>query len=255
MQNLDLDAYFARINYTGSREPTADTLRNLHRSHMYAVPFENLDIHIKRPIVLETERIFDKIVNQGRGGFCYEQNGVFSAVLRQLGYDVTLMEARVSDENGNFKMPFDHLTLLVNLDERWLADVGFGDSFTEPLLFDEANAQIQGNNVFYVAHDAAQQGIFSHRDINGDWQGGYQFFLKPRQLDDFSGTCHFHQTSPDSHFTKGRVCSLATPTGRVTLRDNRLIFTENGEKSEQPIESETAFQAALQKYFGIKIPE
>src|SRR5688500_12747402 len=134
---MDIDAYLERINYRGPLEPTAETLRGLQVAHLLAVPFENLSIHAGEPIVLDDEALFDKVVARRRGGFCYELNGLFAALLRALGFEVEMLAAAVARSTGEFGRDFDHMTLLVNLKQRWIADVGFGDSFIEPLLLDE----------------------------------------------------------------------------------------------------------------------
>ncbi len=249
---MNIEAYFQRIGYHGPSDPALDTLRGLHRAHLLAVPFENLDIALKRPITLDENALFDKIVTRRRGGFCYEQNGLFAAVLRALGFAVTLMEARVRTVEGPFGIPFDHLTLLVPLDERWLVDVGFGDAFMEPLRLDDPEIQDRDGRLFRVQHDG-MQGIYSRRDEDGAWIDEYQFFFQPRRLADFSGACHYHQTSPESSFTRKRVCSLATPDGRVTLSDRRLITTRDGVRQEQALANEAEFDAALRVYFGIDL--
>lgn len=136
--DMDIAAYCARVDVSGPLPPTAATLRRLHHAHMLAVPFENLDIHWGRPIVLEEARLFEKLVTRRRGGFCYEHNGLFAVVLCELGFTVDLLEARVGENPWEDSLPWDHMTLLVTLEERWLADVGFGDGFREPLLLDEA---------------------------------------------------------------------------------------------------------------------
>src|SRR5215216_6410072 len=110
---MDIPAYLDRINYHGAIDPTAAALRELHRAHLLAVPFENLDIHLGRPIVLEQQALFAKIVTRRRGGFCYELNGLFALLLRDLGFDVTLLAAGVARADGSFGPEFDHLTLLV----------------------------------------------------------------------------------------------------------------------------------------------
>jgi N-hydroxyarylamine O-acetyltransferase len=227
-----------------------ETLRALHYAHLLSVPFENLDIHLKRPILLDERRLFDKLVSQRRGGFCYEQNGLFAAVLRQMGYDVTLLEARVQAQDWASGTPFDHLTLVVQMEERWLVDVGFGDSFLEPLRFDVETPQTQANGGFRVKHDGVE-GIHARQTPDGDWQDEYRFRLEAHDLQDFGVGCDYHQTSPNSHFTRQRVCSRATPQGRITLTDRRLIFTENGERREYAVEREAEFQRHLQTHFGI----
>src|SRR5215212_11481530 len=118
-----IDDYLRRIGYDGPREPSAVVLRELHVRHLLSIPFENLDIHWKRPIVVDVERFIDKIVRERRGGFCYELNGAFAALLRELGFDVQMLSGRVMSADGNFGPPFDHMALLVN--GQWIADVGF----------------------------------------------------------------------------------------------------------------------------------
>src|SRR6476661_9816152 len=110
----------------------AETLRHLHHAHMLSVPFENLDISLGRKIICQEEGFLRKIIERLRGGFCYELNGAFAALLRELGFRVTLLSARVPRENGGNAPEFDHLALRVDLEEPWLVDVGFGDSFLEP---------------------------------------------------------------------------------------------------------------------------
>src|SRR2546421_10050322 len=141
---MDIQAYLQRIDYTGPLVPSAKTLRLLQVAHLRTVPFENLSIHSGEPIVLDDDALFEKIVSRRRGGFCYELNGLFAALLRALGFDVAMLSAQVADAQGTFGPDFDHMTLLVNQDERWLADVGFGDSFSEPLLLDSRQEQGQG---------------------------------------------------------------------------------------------------------------
>jgi N-hydroxyarylamine O-acetyltransferase len=132
---MRVDAYLDRIGYHGSREPTAETLRQLQRAHLLAVPFDTLDILLGRPIVLSVPSFYDKIVSRRRGGFCYELNGLFGWLLEQLGFTVALLSARVlaTSEPGP---EFDHLVLLIETEESLIADVGFGDSFLEPLRLD-----------------------------------------------------------------------------------------------------------------------
>ena len=247
---MNLNAYFQRTGYDGPCEPSVDALRRLHRAHLLAIPFENLDIHLKRPILLDEARFFDKIVTHKRGGFCYEQNGLFAAVLREMGFDVTLLEARVGAREWEGSTAFDHMALLVTLDERWLVDVGFGESFIEPLRFDDPGEQVDERGTFRVAHDGFE-GVQARQTDNGDWHDEYRFRLVPRTLADFTPGLQHNQYSPKSHFTQQRVCSLATPTGRITLSDHRLIITENGHRTERDLESESEFQRLLHEKFGI----
>lgn len=249
---MNVPAYLQRLRYSGPITPTAETLQALHLAHLFAVPFENLDIHLGRPIVPDEAAFFRKIVTGQRGGFCYELNGLFAALLRALGFDVTLLSARVAREDGSFSQEFDHLTLLVQLEDRWLADVGFGDSFREPLRLDEPGEQVQAGGTYRLTSEG-EAWIYWSRNETGAWRPQYRFTLQPRQLDDFAEMCHYQQTSPESHFTQRRVCSLATPDGRITLSDFRLLITRHGRREEQEISDQAAYEAALRDYFGMTL--
>jgi N-hydroxyarylamine O-acetyltransferase len=249
---MNLSAYLQRLNYSGPLTPSAETLRALHQAHLLAVPFENLDIHLGRPIILDEAAFFDKIVERRRGGFCYELNGLFAALLRELGFEVTLLSARVAGENGNFGPEFDHLTLLVQLEERWLADVGFGEAFRRPLRLDEPGAQAQPGGMYRLTPDN-EAWIYWLLDEEKEWRAQYRFTLQPRPLADFAEMCHYQQSSPQSHFTQKRVCSLATPEGRVTLSNDRLIITRHGQRQERELASPAEQAAVLRHYFGVEL--
>lgn len=251
---MNLSAYLQRLNYAGPLEPTAVTLRALHQAHLLAIPFENLDIHLDRPIILDETAFFRKIVEQQRGGFCYELNGLFAALLRALGFEVTLLSARVANKNGGFGQEFDHLTLLVQLEERWLADVGFGESFREPLRLDEPGEQAQTGGTYRLTQEGKVWTYWQRSETKG-WQAQYCFTLQPRQLADFVEMCHYQQNSPQSHFTQKRVCSLATLDGRVTLSDSRLIITSHGQRQERDLTDQTEYEIALRDYFGIYLSD
>jgi N-hydroxyarylamine O-acetyltransferase len=248
---LNVRAYLERINYRGPLTPSAEALRALQVAHLLAVPFENLSIHAAQPIVLETEALFRKIVEERRGGFCYEANGLFAALLRELGFEVRMLSAGVASGEGGFGPDFDHMALMVDLEERWLVDVGFGDSFLEPLLLDERGEQAQGGRAYRIASEGAHL-ILMQRDGDGEWKPQYRFTLEPREYADYAEMCRYHQTSPQSHFTRGRICSLATPEGRVTLSEMRLIETTlEGERRERTLPNEEEYSVALRERFGI----
>ena len=248
---MDVDAYLERIGYRGPLAPTAETLRRLHVAHLLTVPFENLSIHANEPIVLDDESLCDKVVARGRGGFCYELNGLFAALLRNLGFRVEMLSAAVARREGGFGPEFDHMALLVTLEERWLADVGFGDSFVEPLLVDERAEQTQGARAFRIEEDGGGRLVLLRRDAGGAWEPQYRFGLEPHAYEDYAEMCRFHQTSPESHFTRARVCSRLTPEGRVTLSGSRLITTRGGERSERELVDEAECDAALLEHFRI----
>lgn len=249
---MDVRAYLDRIGYRGSLVATAGTLRALHRRHLLTVPFENLDIGLGREIVLDRKRFVEKIVSRHRGGFCYELNGAFAALLSALGFQVTLLSARVANEEGVTSREFDHLTLRVDLEEAWLADVGFGDNFLEPLRLASGIEQQDATGSFRLI-DAGERWRVERRAPDGSWRLQYDFSLQPRRLAEFAGMCHYHQTSPDSHFTRNRICSLATPDGRITLSGMRLIVSSNGRREEQTFATDADWRSALRQHFRITL--
>jgi len=250
---LDVTPYLHRICYSGSTDPTRATLRALHRAHMLAVPFENLNIAIGRTIVLDEHLLIHKIVQERRGGFCYELNGAFAALLRALGFSVTLLSARVARAQGDQGPEFDHLALRVDLEEPWLADVGFGDSFLEPLRLAPGIEQSDPAGNFRLS--SIGEGLRMEKaDASGEWLPQYSFLLHPRRLEEFEGMCRYHQTSPDSSFTQKSICSLAMPNGRITVSDMKLIITENGRREERALRSREERSATLKEKFGIAEP-
>jgi N-hydroxyarylamine O-acetyltransferase len=247
---MDVQAYLNRINYDGPLEPTAETLRQLHVTHLLTVPFENLSIHACEPIVLEDQALIQKIVNRRRGGFCYELNGLFAALLRALGFEVAMLSAQVADAEDTFSRDFDHMALMVAIEERWLADVGFGDSFVEPLLLDSRDAQVQGERAYRIVADDERL-IMQRAEKSGEWKAQYRFTLEPFQYADYAEMCEYHQTSPLSHFTKARICSRLTAQGRISLSDMRLIMSEGGERRESLASTQEEYEELLRKHFGI----
>jgi N-hydroxyarylamine O-acetyltransferase len=248
---LNVTAYLERIKYNGSLAPTAETLRDLQVAHLLAVPFENLSIHSKQPIILEDNALFAKIIEHRRGGFCYEVNGLFAALLRALGFKVEMLSAEVANAEGGFGLNFDHMTLMVSLDNRRVADVGFGDSFIEPLLLDERGEQKQGRRAYKIVPDNDYL-ILMQRENEDEWKVQYRFTLKPYEYADYSEMCCYHQTSPQSHFTQRRICSRATEEGRITLSEMRFITTsKNGGRQERILTNQTEYDAVLRDHFGI----
>lgn len=253
---MDITAYLKRIRYSGPVSPDVQSLHGLQRAHLLHVPFENLDIGLKRPIRLEEQALWDKIIIQRRGGFCYELNGLFSRLLAEIGFEVTHLNARVYNREGNLGIDFDHLALLVRIPGEtgcWLADVGFGDSFNEPLYFDGPEVQEQGLRAYRLEHK--QDGYLTwQRNYDGSWERQYFFDLEPHKYpEEYISACNYHQTSPLSSFTRGSLISRATPEGRVSLEDGWLILTRNGKRTERAVTSKSQYHALLEQYFGITL--
>ena len=248
------ERYLDRIGYKGHREPTAGVLRDLHRAHMLSVPFENLDIPAKRPIVLEADRLLHKVVELRRGGFCYELNGAFAWLLRSLGFDVKMLSARVARKDGSFSPEFDHMALEVRdaAGDCWLADVGFGDCFLDPLSLSRLSDSPQLGWTYRLITDELVYWL-QRKSNESDWATQYQFTRTPHQLEEFAPMCHFHQTSLESSFTQRRLCSLARSDGRITLENWRFITTKNAIKTEIGIAGEEDFRRLLLERFAVAL--
>ena len=245
MDGRQADAYLARIGAARPARPDPGSLRELQLRHLLTVPFENLSIHLGEPVVLEEAALLDKLVGRRRGGFCYELNGAFAALLSALGFRVTLLAARVHGA-ARLGPPFDHLALRVDAPEPWLADVGFGSFSHHPLRLDVRGEQADPAGTFRVTE--AGDG-----DLDVLWDGAPQYRVegRPRALRDFEPTCWWHQTSPKSSFTRGPVCSLLTADGRVTLSDRTLVRTVAGGRQERTLASDAEVLDAYRAWFGI----
>ena len=251
---MEVNACLERINYAKPVKPDAQTLYGLHLAHLLAVPFENLDIGLKRKIHISERAIYEKVVVNKRGGFCYELNGLFGWLLKQIGFDVTYLNARVFNSEGAPGIGFGHLALLVripNQHEIFLADVGFGDSFIEPLDFNNRDEQIQSLRA-YRLEQVLQEYVLWQKDYQGTWAKQYLFDLTPHNFpDEYEAGCHYHQTSPNSTFTKRNIISRVSKGGRITLEEDRLIVTVNGKRSERSLNSQDEYNALLKEFFGI----
>jgi N-hydroxyarylamine O-acetyltransferase len=247
-QLVDAAAYLARIHYEGSFEPSLATLRALHAAHLRTVPFEDIDVYLKRPVDLSTPALFEKIVRRNRGGFCYELNGLFAELLRELGFPVTLLNAQVSRKEAGFGPAFDHLALLVELERPWLADVGYPRSPLTPLALDTDQPQESDGVSYRLSREQDSRCLFQ-RTAEG-WVPEYRFDLQPRRIEDFVETCRFHESSPESPFYGWLGCTIVTHDGRVTLSDDKLVVRSNGIRTETAVVN-SEISSILASRFGI----
>lgn len=246
-----LAAYLGRLGFHRPPAPTRETLDLLVSRHLAAVPFENLDVHDRRPIRLETGALVDKIVQRQRGGFCFEVNEAFRALLAALGYRVRRIEGRVFVEaTQSYGAPFDHLALVVEIDDtQLLVDVGFGDNNRLPIAVpDGRHADISGQ---YRVRHASEAEMLVERVAGGAVRPLYCFTLAARELSAFEAMCQFHQSSPHSIFTKGLVCTLPTIEGRITLTQRRLTIVNAGARSEIAVRDDVHLNALLRQHFRI----
>ncbi|MET9815462.1 arylamine N-acetyltransferase [Streptomyces sp. NPDC006355] len=268
MESAQVDAYLRRLGVEHPAWPTVDVLRELHLCHLRTVPFENLSIHLGEEIVLEEERLLAKVVGARRGGFCYELNGAFGALLAALGYDVALLAARVYGDEERLGIPYDHLALRVRTVDGgdWLADVGFGAHSHLPLAFGERGEQEDPAGTFRIVeagpdaagvrggHDTVEA---ADLDVIRDGKPQYRLEVRPRVLGDFVAGAWWHSTSPVSHFTRSLVCSRVTEDGgRITLSGRRLTVTSvegEGARETRELGTDEEVLGAYRERFGIEL--
>ncbi len=250
---MEVADYLKRIRFEGNVNPDLSTLKKLHSLHMHNIPFENLDIHYGKPIVLDPVSLKNKIITNRKGGYCYELNGLFFALLTELGFKVSLISARVNSGIEAWGKEFDHMAIVVDLGDLYLADVGFGDSFSEPLKIEPETIQRISNKWYKILKHENDYFRLMKSEDGIEFTDEYLFSLKQRDVNKFEEMNKYHQTSPDSHFTKNKICSMATDNGRVTLSNTKLIITEGGNKSSLDIADEADFQNKLKEYFDIRI--
>jgi N-hydroxyarylamine O-acetyltransferase len=250
---FNIDAYFERINYKGGTSVSEDTLHDLHVSHTLNVPFENLDVFYKKPILLDVNALFQKIVRNRRGGYCFEMNGIFSYVLHKLGFNVTNLLARGTMDGINYTAK-THQALLVKIGERnWLADVGYGnEGIMAPLLLQENTDQNQFAHTYRIVRNP-KFGYDLHKKTDNKYNCLYAFTLEECLPMDFLMSNHFTATHPDSFFLKMRMCTMPTKKGRITLTDNYFKTTENGKVTETPVVNDNEFNTILNKYFKLEL--
>ncbi len=249
---IPVQPYLYRLRYSGSLQPTLDTLNALYRAHLVHIPFENLDTFLNQTIQLEPEALYLKLVLDRRGGLCYELNGLFGCLLTQLGFRVELLSAQVVRQDGSYGPEFDHLCLKVELDGNgWIADVGFGDHFVSPLKLKVTDPTPSAE--YRWERDPSNWTLL--RCQGGEWDPVYRLQLQPRQLSEFAPMSRFHQTSEDSLFTHSPLCTIAISSGRITLSKANLSIREGSHQSHDTLPTQTDYLSALSQYFGITLAD
>jgi N-hydroxyarylamine O-acetyltransferase len=253
---VDLDAYFARIGYDGPREPTLAVLRAITQKHPDAIPFENLDVLLGRGINLDPAAIDAKLITAGRGGYCYEQNGLLKRVLTAIGFDVTGLMARVLWMAP--ARPRSHMVLGVEIDgETWLADSGFGGCvLTAPLRLFSDDVQDSPNGQFRIVDRAPELGVerLVQATLSGTWTPLYQVAKGAWADLDYEQANFFTYTHPSSHFTWSMTVGRTTPTARYALKNNRLTHRDQtGALVEQRDLGVDELEATLRDVIGLPV--
>jgi len=204
------------------------------------------DLHLSK-------HLENKIINNRREGFCYELNALFYELLKQIGFDVKMIAARVYNLAGDLGQEYDHMALIVQLDKTYLVDVGFGASFYEPLLLELETIQKDVNHYFKIAeYDEGYLCLYWSED-GVNFTKKYLFALKERELSDFEPMCNYHQFSTESIFTQKMICTKTTENGRITLSDHKLITTIGNTKHEKLIMDEDELNKILEEKFDITL--
>jgi len=259
---VQLSAYLNRIRFAGTPRRDLETLRALHRAHQYAVPFENLDVQLRRPVVLDVAPSYDKIVNRGRGGWCYEMNGVMGWALGEIGFDVMRMSAGVMRTSDGDAQLGNHLCLLVSLDQPYLVDVGFGGTLAEPLPLrttrrDDAPYRLALDQVDDGYWRFGEQALSDLQETAAAPSEPFTFDFRAARADEalLAAKCEYQQTSPDSPFIQNLVVQRRTPDTHVSLRGRVLSISHASRVDKHVLSSAHELVASLHDHFDLDIPE
>ena len=247
---MELDAYFERIGFTGQPSVDLNTLINLQRQHLFSIPYENLDVQLGRLPDLDINRIYAKIVEQRRGGWCYEMNGMLQWALEQIGFDVmrisggVLRAERGDDALGN------HLVLCVQLEEPWIVDVGLGDGPIGPYPLKSHAAEQQG----FCYQLEQVEDYWRFRNHPASSAGSFDFYYRQADENLFVEKCHWLSTATDSPFVQNLVCQLAVPGGYDTQVGRVAKRITSAGKQEHLINSADELVESLLQRFGLDVP-
>jgi N-hydroxyarylamine O-acetyltransferase len=254
MEPLDLDAYFARIGYSGELRPTLPVLEKLHLAHATHIPFENLDILLGRPIRLDLASLQAKLVRSQRDGYCFEQNLLFATVLERIGFKVTMLAARVRYRATRI-LPRTHVLLRVDIDgNSWLADVGFGGAgLLGPIPLAPGEAQRQFAWTYQVVEEAGVRTLRSR--VGENWEDLYAFTLEPQHLPDLEMANYYVSTHPESRFVQTLAVQRASPDVRYALR-NREFIIDRGTAglTTRTVADDDEILRDLAEHFGLTFP-
>ncbi len=245
--------YLNRIKYLRKPQKDLNTLKILHERHVFNIPFENLDVQHKIEIRLEKSHLFKKVIENYRGGFCYELNYLFWFLLTDLGFDAYIISAQIFD-GEKIGPEYDHMALIINLNgKNWLADVGFGDLFVKPLNIEVGEEQFDGRNYFVIKNWDKKTFLLSMSKNRIDYEKKYLFKIDKKEVEDFSEQCYFKQYSPSSYFVKNKVITLPIENGRKTIFNSKYIVKNNENKTELMIETIKEEKKILKNEFDIQV--
>ena len=250
-----LRRYLVRIGYAGPVEPTLEVLRALQAAHIAAIPFEAFDALVEGGVDIDPAAIEAKLVDAGRGGYCFEQNGLFLRVLRAVGFDAEGLLGRVRwmRPPGAPPTPRSHMVLRVRIEGRpWLADVGFGSAVPPaPLAMDSEAPQPTAHETYRVVRRGDRWSV--RIAIEGEWLPVYTIDDAVPPAIDYTVANWYTSTHPDSHFRHQLIAARTTPAARYALRDNRLTIRRADGSTERRYLTADAIEAALAELFGLPV--
>jgi N-hydroxyarylamine O-acetyltransferase len=252
---VDLDAYFARIGYDGPREASLETLRAIHALHPAAIAFENLDPLMRRPVRIDPDSIQQKLIQGGRGGYCYELNGLLGHVLRALGFAVTGLSARALFGHQLASTPRTHMVLrVVTQDGPYIADTGFGSrTLSAPLSLEREGEQVTPHGAFRLVRVGTH--LEEQALIDGEWRSLYRFSLEEQTHEDYQVCNWYHSTYPQSPFTNRLMVSRFDGTRRLGLfNDQFAIHHPDGHTDRRTLRGPGEIAVVLEKEFAIVLP-
>jgi N-hydroxyarylamine O-acetyltransferase len=249
---VELAAYLERIGFTDEARPDVATLAALHRAHLLAISYENLDVQFGRPLTIDPEAAFEKIVGRGRGGWCYEMNGLFGAALEAVGFNVTRLAGAVRRDLMGDVMVGNHLVLKVELDEPWIADVGFGDGPLDPFPLREGPVRAGG---FDHRLERLPDGWWRFHNHAYGGAPSFDFAEQPADPDVLAERCQWLQTAPESPFVLNATAQRHRPDEILVLRGRLLRHVRPEGFEERLIRSADEFAQVLVGDFALDVPE
>jgi N-hydroxyarylamine O-acetyltransferase len=252
MPALNLEYYFDRIGFRGVAAPDLPTLRALHVAHNATLPFENLDVQLRQPVSLDPEAIYDKLVRRRRGGWCYEQNGLIGWALTQIGFDVTRLSAGVMRESMGDEQLGGHLCLLVQLEQPWLVDVGFGGSLAQPLPL------VRGNRLdtpYRIELSEIDSGYWRFTEQAHSEPFSFDFQAVPADERLLDTKCIWQQTNEASPFVKNLVVQRRHGDIHVGLRGRVLTHMDHATEHKTLLNSAEELVRCLRSHFDLDVPE
>lgn len=248
---MRIEAYLNRIGVEGPLSPDLETLRRVHRAHLLTIPYENLDVQFGRPLTTDPACAYAKLVEQGRGGWCYEMNGTLGWALGELGFKVTRLSA--GNTRSGYRAPGRHLIIRVELEDGpWIADVGFGDGPVEPFALCSGDFEQEGFGFRIEAVDEPWTRVHNH--VRG-MSPCYDFIGDGPDEAELAAACHDLQTDPESPFVMNAVILRHTPGGRVSLIGRRLKRLSPLAAQISIIENADEYVTTLREVFGLHLPE